>query len=119
MKFKAMNKDLIWEYFDLELYHHYHYSIIQHTICPFTGLFDKNRTPIYAGDILIDRNGKRSIIKYGIKNCECCEGVYGWYLECGDIRVVQDYEVVENIFDKDLKTSYICDKYYHYIGKEQ
>ena len=39
------------------------------------------------------------IVKYGEFNCSCCEGVYGWTFENGDIRNCKSYEVKGNVFD--------------------
>lgn len=73
-----------------------------------TGLTDENGKLIYEGDIVAEEyyNGKLSrpsVVKYGKFNCSCCNGVYGWYFEDGDIREVEEYIVIGNIHEnKDL-----------------
>ena len=39
------------------------------------------------------------VIKYGKFNCSCCEGVYGWYIDEGDIRNITTSEVIGNIYE--------------------
>lgn len=67
------------------------------TIGQYTGLKDKNSKRIFEGDIL--RSGYICVVKYGEFNCACCDGVYGWYFDGGDIRLCELYEVIGNIHD--------------------
>lgn len=79
------------------------------TVGQFTGLTDKNGVKIFEGDILgiriADRQYIEGVVKYGVFNCTCCHGVYGWYVEgqntTGDIRVVEDglLEIIGNVHD--------------------
>ena len=79
------------------------------TVGQFTGLTDKNGKKIFEGDILHYYSGYHEkymgecVVKYGEFNCSCCDGVYGWYLEGGDIRYLYPgecmYEICGNIHD--------------------
>lgn len=85
-------------------------QIDENTLCQFTGLLDKNGNKIWENDVIgfYQYNGEKHIdgvVKYGKFNCSCCYGVYGWYVECGDIRMLDEsigktcVEVFGNLFD--------------------
>lgn len=79
------------------------------TVGQYTGLCDKNGKKIFEGDILAHWNEDQNryvakcVAEYGEFNCTCCDGIYGWYFDGGDIRFVSDdnnyYEVIGNIHD--------------------
>ena len=84
------------------------YDVDPDTVCQCTGLTDKNGNKIWENDIVLDVEfGEyRAVVEYGVFNCSCCYGVYGWTLEpiggscqvC-DIRETSMVEVIGNIFD--------------------
>ena len=80
-------------------------EIDHNTISQYIGLCDKNGKKIFENDI-VTKNNRFGKVVYGEKNCECCNGVFGWtfehigrYSTVVDIREQNTVEVVGNIFD--------------------
>lgn len=59
-----------------------------------------------SGDILGYKNWNDEmevdgVVKYGKFNCSCCDGVYGWYVDDGDIRANELHEVIGNVWENE------------------
>lgn len=76
------------------------------TIGQYTGLKDRFSRRIFEGDIVRlystyheELTGDNCVVEYGVFNCSCCDGVYGWEFKDGDIRDFDSYEIIGNIHD--------------------
>ena len=79
------------------------------TLGQYTGLTDEYGKKIFEGDIIARQDSYdddvaiNGVIKYGRFNCSCCDGVYGWYIDDGDIRFLDDenheFFVIGNVYD--------------------
>ena len=79
------------------------YGVFERTIGEYTGLNDENGTRIFEGDILTyqcsDGSKHYGVVEYGVWNCSCCHGVFGWACDGVDIRYHDTYTVAGNIHD--------------------
>lgn len=76
------------------------------TVGQYIGLKDRNGKPIFEGDIVQyystyreEYAGDMAVVEYGVFNCSCCDGVYGWQFKGEDIRDYDEYEIMGNIHD--------------------
>ena len=85
-------------------------EVVPGTVGEYIGFNDKYGKKIFEDDILASRLGScgdpdkvhiEGVVKYGSFNCACCDGVYGWYIEEGDIRdlIYNTLDVKGNIHD--------------------
>lgn len=82
------------------------YEVDPATVGQFIGLHDMDGNMIFEGDIVQcyyswsnELSPCKSLVEYGVFNCSCCGGVYGWEFDNDDIREYQNYKVTGNIFD--------------------
>lgn len=74
------------------------YEVDPSTIGQYIGLKNKHGKRIFEGDI-VQRRREIATVEYDEFNCSCCNGVYGWTFDGGDIREGDEYEIVGNIHD--------------------
>ena len=82
------------------------YKVDPETVGQYIGLKDNAGRKIFEGDIVRYYSdikdmfvGSPGVVRYGEFNCSCCNGVYGWYVEDGDIRDILDNRIIGNIHD--------------------
>ena len=87
------------------------YEVDPFTLGEYIGLHDADGKRVFEGDILGYWNRNKGkycadgVVQYGRFNCSCCSGVYGWYIDGGDIRTLDDewvtlrLKVIGNIHD--------------------
>ena len=81
-------------------------AVIPETVGQYTGLKDRFSRRIFEGDIVRlystyheELIGDNCVVEYGVFNCSCCDGIYGWEFKDGDIRNFDEYEIIGNIHD--------------------
>ena len=74
------------------------HEVDRETVGQYTGLKNRNGERFFEGDI-VQRGREIATVEYGEFNCPCCDGVYGWTFNGGDIREGDEYEIVGNIHD--------------------